>query len=340
MNLEDLVDENGLKQDEWSLMAPTFGKEGQLTVVGWSGRNDTGNKFYIVRCSYCKNDAELFGEGYFKVRKSGLVNLSQLPCGCSKSVRWSRAQYEILCARQAVELGHTFLGFVGKWRGNRTKITMSCEEHGQWDTGNIDNLISSTKGCPKCKAGEVSKANTKPDYLMVESFFASGAFHPDTKFWRSDRKDKQGYTPYWFMSCPDCDGTGESISHNLQKGQRPCECSKHRQLECYINIISNDNESAAIKFGISSNTRQRVSAQNAKSTYTVKHHCTYIFASVDACKKAESECKHSLECGVIQKKNMEDGYTETTWCYNMSKILQIYERNGGKLLWILGKQQH
>jgi hypothetical protein len=26
---------------------------------------------------------------------------------------------------------------------------------------------------------------------------------------------------------------------------------------------------------------------------------------------------------------MPDGYTETTWVYNLDKIVEIYERNGG-----------
>lgn len=46
--------------------------------------------------------------------------------------------------------------------------------------------------------------------------------------------------------------------------------------------------------------------------------------------KAERECLQELECGVVLKRDMPDGYTETTWYYNLEKIIQIYERNGGK----------
>ena len=38
MNLEDLIDENGLQQDEWSLTNPVFGEDGQLEVVGYNGK--------------------------------------------------------------------------------------------------------------------------------------------------------------------------------------------------------------------------------------------------------------------------------------------------------------
>lgn len=75
MNLEDLIDENGLQQDEWSLSNPVFGKEDQLQVVGWNGKNKKGKgaKYYIVRCSKCSSDSELFNGGYFKSDKAGLI---------------------------------------------------------------------------------------------------------------------------------------------------------------------------------------------------------------------------------------------------------------------------
>ena len=81
MNLEDLIDENGLQQDEWSLSRPTFGETGQLEVVGWSGKNKKGKgaKYYIVMCSKCSSDSELFNGGYFKTKsltpRSPVANL-------------------------------------------------------------------------------------------------------------------------------------------------------------------------------------------------------------------------------------------------------------------------
>lgn len=71
MNLEDVIDpEYGLQQDEWSLTRPKFGKEGQLEVVGWSGKSGSNN-LYILMCLTCNQDSELFGEGYFRSVKGG-----------------------------------------------------------------------------------------------------------------------------------------------------------------------------------------------------------------------------------------------------------------------------
>ena len=332
MNLEDVVDpEYGLQQDKWSLTRPKFGKEGQLQVVGWGGKNSSNNKYYILFCSMCSKDTELFGDGYFKSEKGGLGK-GQLPCGCAKILKWSKEQYAILCQRKARELGYKFLGFIGEWKGNRTKIKMLCEKHGEWESGIIHNLIHAGNGCLGCRAEVVraiGEANRKSDDIMIESFFKTEAFHPDTNFWRSERKNSHGCKSYWFMSCPECGETGESFGSNLSKGQRSCACSIHRQQECYINQVIDDHGVVALKFGIANNSKQRMKQQSSKSIYTLKQHSVYTFRSVEECKKAERECKQELECGVVLKLDMPDGYTETTWVYNLEKIEEIYKRNGG-----------
>lgn len=328
MNLEDLIDENGLQQDDWSLTRPVFGEEGQLQVVGWSGKN-WSNKFYILKCTKCSQDSELFGEGYFRSLKGGLV-YGQVPCGCSNIPKWSREQYAMLCSRKAKELGYKFLGFAGEWKGQKTKVILSCDKHMEWNTGNISNLIHMKHGCPQCGIEANIEASTKPDDVMIASFHESGGFHQDTKFWRSKRLNIDSKKVYWHMSCPECNEMGESLSGNLQKGSRPCACSQMRQQECYINLLIDEyGSTVAVKFGIANNSKQRMNQQSSKCVYTIKQHSVYAFTDVASCKKAERECLQELECGVVLKRDMSDGYTETTWVYNLEKIIEIYERNGG-----------
>ena len=329
MNLEDLVDENGLQQDDWSLPMRHFGDEGQLEVVGWSGRRKS-QKFYITRCTTCAEDYELFGGGYFRSTK-GDLNKGAIPCGCAFSPRWSKEQYRILCSRKAIELGYEFVDFTGDWKGVSTKIKLCCKKHGDWSSSYIHVLINGGRGCPLCGQETASMSLTKDDGTMIESFFASGAFHPDTKFWRSGRKNKVGRRSYWFMSCPRCGETEEAYSGSLQKGSMPCGCSVQRQKECYVNMVRDDENVIAIKFGISNNSNQRLKMQNARSVYKIEKHSIYRFPDVASCKKAERECLQTLECGVVLKRDFSDGYTETTWIYNLDKIVEIYERNGGVL---------
>lgn len=333
MNLADLIDIVGLQQDEYSLSGVTFGESGQLSVIGWSGRSGRSgsNKYYILKCVTCSQTKELFGEGCFRSLKGNLVN-GQIPCGCSSRTLWSQEQYSVLCSRKAKELGYTFLGFAGEWKGNNTKIKISCEKHGEWSSGNIANMVNRGIVCPECNVDAVGARFSKSDELMIQQFHKSKLFHPDTKFWRSDRLTSQGWAVYWHVSCPECGETGEATSNNIQQGKRPCACYPNRQQECYINwAVDNHNNAVAIKFGISSNSKRRVKQQNSKSVYEIRQHAIYTFPSVASCKKAERECKQFLTCGIILKRDMPDGWTETTSVMNLEKIIEIYKAHGGVL---------
>lgn len=126
MNLEDVIDNKyGLLQDDWSLAGQKFGEDGQLQIVGWSGKNKSGNKFYIGKCRICMGDFELHGEGYFRCNKGNLLS-GKLPCGCTR-LKMSKEQYSTLCIRKANEMGYSFLGFMGKWSGKKTKIRLFCK---------------------------------------------------------------------------------------------------------------------------------------------------------------------------------------------------------------------
>lgn len=410
MNLEDVLDPeavnsiHALQQDEWSLSKPRFGEEGQLEVVGWSGKH-RNHKYYILKCSTCLQDSELFGQGYFRSIKSNLVKRQipcgcarrprwsqvqktvlarrvllstsytlksilpfegkdmievhcarcakdpelfgqgnfvtrlsnmrkgQVPCGCGKGVQWSQEQFYVLCSRKAKEFGYKFLGFVGEWEGIYTRVSLVCDKHSEWSTGCINHLINGDRGCPECGRDNNRAAITKPDDIMVKSFLNSKSFPPDTKFWRSERLNSRGYPSYWYYSCPDCGEIGEATGPCLQKGNRSCSCSKQRQQECYINwIIDENNNAIAIKFGIARDSKKRVKDQARHSTYTLKQHAVYTFPSVQQCKQAERECKKELETGVVLKRDMPDGWTETTWSYNIGKVVDIYKRNGGVLV--------
>ena len=85
----------------------------------------------------------------------------------------------------------------------------------------------------------------------------------------------------------------------------------------------------AIKFGKTKSLKRRQREQNTKCIYIVNTHCEYKFSNKSDCFKAERECLQELECGVLSREEMPDGYTETTWPFNLDKIIEIYERNGG-----------
>lgn len=193
----------------------------------------------------------------------------------------------------------------------------------------MTSFLNADRGCSGCKGDECSVRKRKPDDEVIKTFLRKGYFSPETSFWRSDRETGQGFKSYWYVLCQDCGEIGEAYSSDLRKGHRPCGCSKQKQLEAYIHLLLDNDTPVALKFGIAMISDRRKIRQGKYSIYKIEGLGVYKFPDKQSCKKAERECKKELECGVLSKEEMPDGYTETTWAYNLEKIIEIYERNGG-----------
>lgn len=215
-----------LEQDEWSLTRPTFEtpKGGVLTVVGWKGRKGS-HKSYVLKCSLCAEDTELFGDGVFIASKGSLSNGCS-PCGCTTG-RLSERQYKVRVEREANERGYMFTGWAETFSGFKTKCLLVCPTHGMWSSSTAVNFLRGS-GCPQCGN---KKGNQKNDTLHTEEFMKSGAFLPGTKFWRA----VQG-TLYWSYTCPRCShdeyvkaglccGIFTGQVSNFKNGHPACRCS-------------------------------------------------------------------------------------------------------------------
>lgn len=328
MKLEDILDSKyGLQQDDYSLSGEFFGSDHQLCTIGWSGKNGNNNKYYILECSLCKQDSELFGDGVFRTTRAHLRE-GKIPCGCSP-LKYSKEQYFTLCDRKARVRGFELLGFCDKWLAIHTKLRMACDKHGEWNSTTINNLIVHGAGCPLCSVEERAARNTKPEEVMSQTFLNSGGFHVHTKFWRSPRTDNRGRSVYWYVSCPECGEVSESTSSNLRKGVRSCLCSTFRQKEAYINIIKDYKIEIGVKFGIANISANRLKRQSRTCIYELQQYGVWVFPDKRSCLQAELECKQSLVCGIIGKQEMPDGRTETTYLYNLERVIEIYEKHGG-----------
>lgn len=228
-------DESELEQDEFSLSRPTFGKDNQLTVIGWKGKL-VNTKYYIVKCSECSKDPELFGDGIFRITKNHL-NVGKHPCECSSHFMWSEIQYKVLIKRKCKEREYTFHKFAEKFKGSRTKLRLECPTHGVWETTSIESFLrKGGTGCPKCKANKIKIINTLENNYHINKFMATGKFKEGTKFWRSNRVDYRGYNSFWNYTCPICSndeyvkvglcsGVFENTRSHLSIGRVSCRCS-------------------------------------------------------------------------------------------------------------------
>lgn len=314
-----------LSQDTFS--NSIFGESEQLKVVGHFQEGSI--KTYVVSCSLCGQDRELFQDALFTTSK-GHLKINKLPCGCSSIPKWNADQQYIRVLRACSEMGYKLIDdfdtFIHRYKDQTTKITVVCDIHGERHVPLA--YITSKRKCRKCVDIEQGLLRRQSDKSMINKFLASGAFHPDTIFYRSDRKTNQGAMNYWWVECPICKSCGEAISSDLKKGNQPCECFNN-QRQAYINLVSDSDLPVAIKFGIAKDYKSRIPRQNKHSVYEVSNLKAWEFPSKESCILAELECKQSLDCGVISKEEFPDGFSETTYTYNIDRVTEIFEKYGG-----------
>lgn len=89
----------------------------------------------------------MFGDGLFYSAKSSLVR-GQTPCGCSRSPRWSKEQYEHRLRKMAVLGSHTFTGWYGEFTSRVSSVTVNCPYHGNF-TLSADTYLRNGR-CPNC----------------------------------------------------------------------------------------------------------------------------------------------------------------------------------------------
>lgn len=317
-NIEDLSHD--------SISGMVFGDKSQITILG---HIQIGyKKTYTVKCSICSQDPELYGKGLFTCSRVYL-NTTKLPCGCSPVPKWNEDQQLLNCKRVAIAMGYKYLGIEKgqPFTGQTTRVNIECSLHGIWNT-TIRAIVNNQYGCRKCADESLSLNSRKPDDIMIQGFLDSGAYHPETIFYRSERKTTQGSKNFWWLDCPVCGFSGEAMSGDLKRGNQPCQCVKN-QRQSYINLVSDGQLPVAIKFGIAKDYKSRIPRQNKRSIYDVTNLKAWEFPTKESCVLAELECKQSLICGIVPREEMPDGFSETTHVYNLDKISEIFEKHGG-----------
>lgn len=300
-----------------------FGNEGQLKVLGRMVGSSNKSVLLLVGCEVCAKDSELFGNGIFKVYFHNLKK-GAIPCGCSSLYYWSEDQYKTLVKRKAMQRGWEFIRWAGDYKKSLTKLCLQCPKHGMWESTNIQAFLTQGHGCSECFKKNTFLANSKPDEEMIASFKRSGNFE-NTTFSRSKTPKK------WDALCSDCGVSYSSHYANLQRGAIGCNCVLQNQKFAYTAYVKDSNEVVAVKFGIATSVKSRLSKQNKSSPYDVQVAEAWMFPDRYSCVQAEKECKVSLDTGVLSKADYLDGYTETTYVYNLPTILEIYKKHGGSL---------
>lgn len=294
----------------------------RLTVLGYISNSKHGKR-YLVHCPVCAEDPEQYGEGNFESYASN-IKKGAVPCGCSRSYCPTDTQLTLRLERASKDSKYKFIK-LSDIDSKRRKAVFSCQEHGEYLANCHDFLAG--KRCLRCTQNAL-----KPDEVMIAKFKASGVYSDNTSFTRSDKKDSKGAKVYWNVVCAICNETYTGHQSHLKLGKQGCSCSTKSSRFCYLLRVY-EGVDIGVKFGISKNPKRRLVEHEKSCKLSLELIGLWEFNTAQDCKDAELECKRTFVCGIIGKELFPDGYTETTYSYNIEAIQEVYEKHGGFRLW-------
>lgn len=202
-----------------------------LEVVGWDGsRNKGGAKEYLVRCTECAKDPEMFGDGLFKSTKAR-ISEGRMPCGCAPTPIWSEEQYKTKVNRKCAELGYELVNFSEEFNGQNTRVSLHCAKHNFSWSQTCKAFLSGNSTCPKCN----TESRRQSDEQMITKIVNTGKFVLGTVFWRTDPTNPSRDSK-WSYQCPVCSsdeyveaglctGVFSARYADLARGIRSCRCA-------------------------------------------------------------------------------------------------------------------
>lgn len=291
-------------------------KDGKLEVVGIHGKQCGVVNFKVV-CAECSKDPELFPDNYFISTKRNLIK-GKKPCGCSKQPRWLPFQYLILARRKAKDrfIVH---GLNEEFRGKNTKLDLECLKDGYKWTASIHSVTTVGTGCPKC-GGKLKQTEREAlqrcvdickelDYTVIG--FIDGY--------------KNCYS-YFEYSCKIHGKQKIRYTNFVNTGSRCISCSVNgysptKQGTLYVYQWTKENHSF-IKVGITNRCLStRIKEQSNYTLYKHKKIWSAMFEDGSIPLYIENYIKNSgIEIGVICKEDFSDGFTETTYTDNLSRL--------------------
>jgi hypothetical protein len=219
--------------DEFIGTERTTPKNSTLKVVG---RESDGLRKYIFVCSICSVDEEMYPYGSLTISKGGFKE-GNIPCGCSYSPKYSKAQQEIRVKRWCEIYNLTFKGWVCGYQTAQSRLILHSKTTGvTWENTSVTGLLRS-KGDPsnsKVVAGVLRRGKAP---ALIQQFKETGAYVEGTVF----NLNLKGGCDDWLVTCPVCSsdelsveglcsGTFKSKTVRLKAGKVPCRCNSNYQL--------------------------------------------------------------------------------------------------------------
>ncbi|WP_192896000.1 hypothetical protein [Aeromonas salmonicida] len=293
-------------------------KGGVLTVVGHNGLKGSKKK-YKLTCSICHTDEELFPD-LFESPKGSLVN-DQVPCGCSKSPRWSEQQVNIIVRRLCESEGYEYLGFPDGYKNNNSKFEYICHTHGK-QTASYNSFVNIGSRCPSCgtESQKDKQRNPEAENIVKELCESEGY-----EFIGFPEGYANAYSKFEY-ACP-VHGLQTASYHNfVNHGSRCPYCSgygyqKSKTGIFYIVKWTNSKNESWFKFGITgqSHPETRMKQQvyihkrkmNEELKYSIRFMCHWADGEIAANIERDFKSLQSTYGIFCSKSMMWAGHSET-----------------------------
>lgn len=211
----------------------------------------------------------------------------------------------------------------GEWEvisyQNAHSVSVSCTKCSTIYTKSLENLRRGIK-CP-CFGGKRKITDAHLRHLAT----SRGMVFLGDNF-KANRTKERSLS----IRCPK-HGVFSTKFGNFVYGATGCPaCAGHQPNLSYVHKVSDGFSCVALKYGITKNIDARILYQNRRNTFKVANIGIWEFNNVEDCKQAEAVCKKEFGKGLVCKRDMPDGHTETTHIKNLDRIIEIYENHGGK----------
>ncbi|EEY7209863.1 hypothetical protein E8Z51_002264 [Escherichia coli] len=219
--------------------------------------------------------------------------------------------YESRLLDVAKNNGRLYLGFVGEWKGNTTRVLMKCK-NGHYYTSTTNEFLTVNRGCKKCVDAKVrftedqalervrDEAKRRGNCEIVGfigGYKLSGVKNLVVRCFEHGEFKISLNNFVRGRSCPGCKSSGYKTS---------------RPGHIYIQKIS--GVCNAIKFGITNlSPEERMKQQQRKSILNHEMMFCWEFDDGRMAYLIENEIKRRFKgvVGVVPKEIMDDGFTET-----------------------------
>lgn len=137
------------------------------------------DRYWKVFCPICSVDKYVVNglcDGVFYAHESNLT-AGKHPCRCAHNVRWTKAQREFQITEALLkQQQYKFVGWVDGKVDIKSKITINCKDHGNWDIS-INKFLNQSQRCSGCRKTGYSKNKVGSLYILnITSSYDSSSF--------------------------------------------------------------------------------------------------------------------------------------------------------------------